>query len=128
MYAKSRAVTRSRASGANLPHDMVPNLVLENYRFVTPLVVLVRQFVGAVIVEREGAGNSGRTNDIGVDPERDAVVPAPVFARKLSRRHKIFPLPATVNLGDIGSRTDSQRMLAIFDADLGQGHLSQSGE
>src|ERR1035438_10341395 len=73
---------------------MVPHLVLENDRFVTPLVVLVRQFVGAVIVEREGARNCWRTNDIGVDPERDAVVPAPVFARKLSGRHKIFPLPA----------------------------------
>lgn len=79
-------------------------------------------------MQREGARNSGRTNDIGVDPERDAVVAAPVFARKLSGRHKIFPLPATVNLGDIGSRTDSQRMLAIFDADVGQRHLSRAGE
>ncbi len=53
---------------------------------------------------------------------------APVFARKLSRRHKIFPLPATVNLGDISSRTDSQGMLPIFDMDIGQRHLTRTGE
>ena len=98
---------------------MVPHVVLENYRFVTPFVVLVRQFVGAVIVERKGAGNSRRTDDIGVDPKRDAVVPAPVFAGNLSGRYKIFPLPAAINLGDVGGRTDSQRMPAIFDVDVG---------
>src|SRR6266536_3074346 len=107
---------------------MVPLVVFENDRFMTPLVVLVRQFVGAVIVECQGARNGRRTNDIGIDPERDAVVPSPVFARKLSGRQKIFPLPATVNLGNVSSRTDSQRMLTIFDVDVGQRHLSRAGE
>ena len=113
---------------SDFPHDMIPDTVLENDRFMSPLVVLVRQFVRAVIVQHQGTRNRGRTNDLGVDPERDAVVPAPVFARKLSRRDKIFPLPATVNLGDIGSRADSQRMPAFFDVDVRQCHLSQAGK
>ena len=113
---------------SNFPHHVVPDVVLENDRFVTPFVVLVRQFVGAVIVQHEGARDGGRTNDVGVHPERDAVVAAPVFAGKLSGGHKIFPLPATVNLRDIGRGTHAQRMPAIFDVDVAQRHLSHAGE
>ena len=73
--------------------------------------------MGAVIVEDQRTRDGGRADDIGVDPKRDAVVRAPVFAGKLSGRHEI-PLPAA-NLGDTGSRTDSQGMPAIFGVDVG---------
>ena len=72
-----------------------------------------------VIVQDQRTRDGRRADDIGVDPERDAVVAAPVFASKLSGRYQVFLLPAAVNLGDIGSRTDSQRTPAILGADVG---------
>ena len=107
---------------------MVPSVIFENDRLVAALIVWVWEFVDAFVVERERARDSGRANNIGVHPERDAVVPAPVFSGKLSGCHEIFPLSATVNLSDISSGTNSQRMPPVFGAGVGQRHLSQAGE
>ena len=95
---------------------------------MAPLVVVVWQLVRAVIVEGQGTGNGGRSDDIGIDPERNAVVVTPVFAGKFSGGHQVFPLSVTAHLGDIGSGTDSQRMLPIFGVDVGKRHLSRAGK
>src|SRR5579863_4530637 len=107
---------------------MIPNVILENDRLVTALVVVVRQLVRTIVVQDKRTGDRGRADDIGIDPKRDSVVLAPVFAGKVSSRDQIFPLARALNLRDIGRRTDSERMPAIFDVDIGQRHLSRPGE
>ena len=69
-----------------------PPMSFERDGFVAALVIAVRQFVLAVIVEHNGAGDRGSADHVGIYPQRNAVEPRPILICELPGCHQVFPL------------------------------------
>ena len=65
------------------------------------LVIAVGQFVLAVIVKHQRAGDRGSADHVGIDPQRNAVEPRPVLIWELPRGHQVFPFFIAANSGHI---------------------------
>ena len=88
-----------------LPYEMGPGMILQKKRFIAAFVVLVRKNMRAFIMERERGSKRRCTGDICKDPQRNAVIFAPVLGMKRARRDQILPFSAAVYVGDVYGRT-----------------------
>lgn len=98
-------------------------MVVENNRLVAAFVISIGQFVRSVIMENQRTRNSRRADDVGIHPERNAVVFASSLPREISAWLQDLPTHLIANLGDVGSRADAHGVLTIFSVNFGECHL-----
>ena len=102
----------------NLPHDVVPLVVLEDNVVHAHLVVAVRDAFRAFVVEGHNHGDYAEAGQVGIDPGGDAVPGGPVLAGDDAARGAGSVVPAGRGLLADGGAAQAERVGA---ADLAVG-------
>src|ERR1019366_1073177 len=117
--------------GCDLPDHMVPGVVIQKHGLMFAFVLPVWNLLLSVVVHRHSEGDEPGADNVGIDPHRDPVIGAPVFAGKRAGRTK----PALTRTPGAGSGVwrggngaEPQRMAALLGPDVRQRHLSLTSE
>ncbi len=85
---------------------MVPLAIHERNGIVAAFILVVGQQVRAFVVQGQVQRDGGRTVNVRIDPDGDAVVRSPVFGGEVARGDKILPVAAAVDTPDVVRRCD----------------------